>query len=131
MPRLAMCLLPVVLLALAGCGDDKGTAPTIADLTYNPTTMPVGQATTITGNFTFTDPDGDLKDMVASVTLPSGQTQTLPAQALQNEAGQTNGAATLLLMLNPPAAGTYRFEVWLTDDAGNASNHLGGTLEAQ
>jgi hypothetical protein len=43
----------------------------------------------------------------------------------------TAGTATLLLALTVPAAGTYGFDVWLRDEAGNESNHLTGTLEAQ
>jgi hypothetical protein len=134
MRRCALSLPVLMALAFAaGCSDesDQGSPPSISDLTYAPTTVTVGQLTTITGTFSFTDPDGDLKEMTASLTPPAGQPQTLPAQALQNEAGQTSGMAQLQLVLQPPLAGTYSFEVWLTDDAGNDSNHLTGTFEAQ
>jgi hypothetical protein len=141
MQRRAGWILPLLSVSVtvlaAACGDDggpsgpTGTAPVIADLSYSPAAITVGQQNTITGSFTFSDPDGDLKEIVVSVTTPDGQTQELPPQALQGEAGQTDGAGTIMLLLVPPAAGTYTLEVWLTDDGGNESNHLTGTLDAQ
>ncbi len=46
-------------------------------------------------------------------------------------AGSTEGTLNFALALNPPVAGSYPFEIWVTDEAGNVSNRLSGTLTAQ
>jgi len=127
--------LPVWLIAAAGallgsCGG-SGTPPEIADLTYSPTTIAVGMQNTIAGSVTFTDAEGDLKEVVISVTGPEGATQEQPPQALTSAGGQKSGTVAMFLVIEPRSAGTYTFDVWLNDNGGNSSNHLQGTLAAQ
>src|SRR5512139_3640708 len=68
-PAMKITLL-VLLLFASACASDEGTAPTIAALSYSPTTVTQGVATTITGSFTFDDSDGDLAELGVEVTRP-------------------------------------------------------------
>lgn len=117
---------------LAACAsDDNGTAPTISNLTLSPSTLPVGQQTTINGSLGFSDPDGDLVDLGVELTLPDQSKQTLPMTALQNVGTMTNGSIAWALIVVPPTAGTYRLALWIVDANGNESNRLDGTAAAQ
>lgn len=119
------------LALLSGCGsDDDGVAPAIAALTFSPTTATHGVPVTVTGTFTFTDDDGDLAELGAEVTLPDQSKQTLPMTDLQNVGDMTSGTLNFQMQLIPPAAGTYQFALWITDDADRESNRLGGTITA-
>ena len=114
----------LLCLALAACTSDDGTAPAIANLTFSPNALPVGQQTTINGNFTFTDPDGDLDQLGVELTLPDQSKQSLPMTDLQNVGTMTDGTIAWALIVAPPAAGTYHLSLWITDSDGNKSNHL-------
>ena len=123
--------LALCFLLLVGCGDDDGDTPTASALTYSPDTIPGGQQSAINGTLHFEDPDADLTQLGASVTLPDGTVQELPLTALQGYAGQSTGQVTMTLAIVPPVAGTYGFEVWLIDAQAHASNRLQGTLHVQ
>jgi hypothetical protein len=129
-------LVPLLVLGLlvglvAGCGEDSGTAPAISDLTLQTTSVVVGQQATVSGQFTFSDPDGDVESFSVTVTAPTGASQTVGPQAIQGAAGVTDGPVALALVFNPGVAGDYVLEVWVTDGAGNESNRLTGTVTAQ
>lgn len=125
--------LGVLLLCLpaGGCSEDGGDTPTISALSYGPDTIPVGVQSAIQGTLRFEDPDADLTQLGAAVTLPDGSVQALPLTALQGYAGQAAGQVTLTLALVPPVAGRYGFEVWVVDAQEHASNRLRGTLQVQ
>ena len=122
-------------LGVVGCGSDddgdKGSAPSIDSLSYSPETITMGQQATISGTLSFSDPDGDLSGIAYAITTPSGQSQTAPQSPLQGTAGHTAGVLQFAFALIPPEAGQYPFEIWVSDAAGHASNHLSGTLTAQ
>jgi hypothetical protein len=125
-------LVSVLLASLlaVGCGEDKGTAPTISDLTIQTTSVTVGEQVTVSGQFTFSDPDGDLESFSVEVTAPTGLSQTVGPQAIQGAAGVTTGPVGLAVVFNPGVVGDYVFAVWVTDSAGNDSNRLSGTVTA-
>ena len=118
---------------VAACGDepDAGTAPMISDLTYSPASGTVGTQINISGQFYFEDLDADVSGLGVEIELPDGSKQTLPTQAPQGTRGVNAGTIMFALALLPPTAGTYDFDIWLTDDGGNASNRLSGTIEVQ
>src|SRR5687768_12854589 len=122
----------LVLLALvAGCSSGgDGKAPSIAALTYTPMTVPTGQQSTVSGSFTFTDEDGDADQLGIDVTLPDNSTQSLPMSDLQNVGDMTSGTIAFAVFITPPAAGSYKFTVFITDEGDNESNKLMGTLTA-
>ena len=122
--------LAALCLVVAACGTDD-TSPMIADLTYSPMTVTVGQQFTVSGTMTFDDPDGDLAQLGIEVTSPGGMRQTLPMADLQGTGTMTEGTLTFAITSILPAAGSYGFSLWITDDAGNQSNRLDGTLTAQ
>ena len=127
-------LVTLSMMALvSGCGDeaDSGTAPTIADLTYSPASGAVGVQINISGQFYFEDVDADVSGMGLEVELPDGSTQSVPAQAPQGTRGVNAGNIMFVFALQAPSAGTYGFDIWLTDDGGNASNRLSGAIEVQ
>ena len=118
-------------LSLAACTTDDSTAPTISNLTYSPSSLPVGQQSTISGMLAFSDPDGDLDQLAIEVTLPDQSKQTLPMTDLQNVGTMTDGQIGWALIIVPPAAGAYHMSLWITDAEGNASNHLEANATAQ
>jgi len=112
-------------------GGQSGTAPVISDLAYSPDKAAVGTQTTINGTIKFTDAEGDVDKIGIELKLPDGTTQTLPSSAVQGAAGIKAGQAAFIIVLMPPTAGQYTFEIWLADTAGNASNRLSGTVAAE
>jgi hypothetical protein len=127
---LALCLS---LGTLVGCGGSGGAVvpPTISDLVITPSTATVGTTTDFTGTLTLSDPEGDESTIDATITLPGGQSQTLPPSALQGVSGQKIAAVDVVLAFSPPTAGNYVVSVVVTDADGVASNALTATITAQ
>ena len=73
----------------------------------------------------------DPVELGVELTLPDQSKQTLPKTALQNVGTMTSGTINWALIVVPPAAGTYRMALWITDANGNDSNRLEGTATAQ
>ena len=119
-------LLPL----FAACASDNGKAPAISNLTYTPASITHGQQATVTGSIMFDDQDGDLDKLAGEVTLPDGTKAQLASTDLQAYSEQTHGTIAFAITIVPPAAGTYSFSLWLTDDGDNKSNALDGTLTA-
>ncbi len=124
-------LLLCSCLAMAACTSDDTTAPAISNLTFSPNSLPVGAQTTISGNMTFSDPDGDLDQLGVEIELPDQSKQLLPMSDVQNVGTMTEGTLAWALIVAPPAAGTYRLSLWLTDVDGHESNHLDAVVTAQ
>jgi len=118
-------------LSLVACTSDDSAAPKISNLTFSPSSLPVGQQSTISGTVGFSDPDGDLDQLGVEVTLPDQSKQTLPMSDLQNVGTMTDGSIAWALIIVPPSAGTYHLSLWITDAGGNASNHLEASATAQ
>jgi len=123
-------LAALVVFSFTGCSSDDGAAPTIATLVYSPMTVPSGAQSTISGTFTFQDKDGDAAQIGIDVRLPDQTMQELPLSDLQNVGEMTSGTINFAVIISPPFAGTYQFEVFIVDDADNESNHLMGSLTA-
>lgn len=121
-------LLPVFIL---GCTDEPdGTPPAIANLSLTPTTLTAGQQNAMTGSLTFVDPEADVLDLGIEIELPDASHQALPLTDVRGSAGTAEGTIQISLAIVPPAAGTYRLEVWLEDAMGYASNRLETSAQA-
>lgn len=124
----------LVILAVAACGGGDGggpteSAPVIGNLTYAPDSALqfdfAGQVT-ITGNFDFSDRDGDL----ATLTLTTSQGATLTAP-VSGAGGQTSGTIQGAVEVDTRVIGRYTFSVYVTDSRGNRSNSLSGTFDVE
>lgn len=121
-----------LFVACAACStDDPGHAPSISMLAYGPMAVSVGQQTAITGTLEFVDDDADVATLGIELTLPGGSRQALPLVDIEHAPGQTTDTVSFSLLLVPPRAGEYAFDLWLVDLAGQESNRLTGSLEAQ
>jgi len=121
-------ILFAALLFTSACASDDGTAPAITALTYAPMTATHGVATTVTGTFTFDDDDGDLAELGGEVTLPDQSKMSFQKTDIRNVGDTKQGTLSFQLSFIPPAAGTYQFALFVTDEGGNVSNRLDGTL---
>ena len=120
------------LLAMSaiGCGGAANQPPVIQNLTYGPDKIALGKQTTISGNFTFTDDSGVLKELDASLQLPSGEVQAVPPTPIQGAPAQKSGTVTFSVTVAPLLAGRFRLDVWVVDGVGE-SNHLTGDVDVQ
>lgn len=116
--------LALVLVTLSAC---SSAAPSISGLSITPTELPVGVATTLNGQFDFTDADGDLSDV--TMTIQRGtQTSSLPRAPIQGVGGQKSGKAGFAALFQSGAAGPVEVHVTAYDGAGNVSNELTTTI---
>lgn len=119
--------LALALVTLSACSSSGGTAPTISGLSITPTDITVGAATTLNGQFDFTDADGDLADV--TMTIQRGtQTSSLPRAPIQGVGGQKSGRAGFAALFQAGAAGPVEVHVTAYDGAGNVSNELTTTI---
>ncbi len=116
-----------------GCTDSApdGTPPSISNLSLTPMTLTTGQQNLLAGALAFVDPDADVLELGVSVELLDGSRQTLPIVDVRSSAGVAEGSVQVTLSMVPPAAGTYRFQLWLIDALGGESNRLEATAQAQ
>ena len=123
--------LVLVAMLFTACGGSDEPAqpvthqPQVSDLTYSPTSalQAVGGKSTIKGSVKFSDAGGDVASL--SLTTSSGQVLNVPVPQLQGVvAGVVAGEVVVAL----DVAGTYTFEMWVTDGMGMASNRLTGTF---
>ena len=121
-------ILATALLFASACASDDGTAPAITALTYSPMTATQGVATTVTGTFTFDDKDGDLAELGGQVTMPDQTTMNFQTTDIRNVGDMKTGSLGFQMSFVPPAAGSYKFSLFVTDDGDNESNRLEGTL---
>ena len=126
--RLAAAIAPFLSLLVA-CTDDSAS-PTISDLTATPSSMTVGQQATVSGTMVFDDPDGNLEQLGAEVTLPDHSVQALPMTDLIGVGTMKTGTLGWRMAVIPPMAGEYKLSLWLTDADGNESNRLETTATA-
>ena len=68
---------------------------------------------------------------MGSATDPNGASTTAGPNATQGTIGQVSADVGYLVQFNAIAAGTYSFELWMTDEMGNNSNRLSGSITAQ
>jgi hypothetical protein len=117
--------------ALGACEDDEahGAAPYIDGLSYAPETLPISTVTTISGEFSFSDPDRDAGQIAFTIIGPDQNRQDIAPQEVPGLRGQSGGVVSFTLQLQPAQVGTHVFEVFLIDDYGFESNRLEGTFE--
>jgi hypothetical protein len=127
--RFITLLLCLSLALAAGCATDTST-PEISDLTATPSTMKVGQQATVTGTFHFDDADGDLEQLNGEITMPDGTKQALRNTDVTGIGAMTTGTLSWAMIVVPPAAGSYKLELWVTDADGHESNRLETTATA-
>lgn len=127
-PRAAI-LGTLGLALLGGCGG--GAPPEISALQFSPDSATVGQITIINGTFGFSDDDEDITTLDISLKAPGADEGQVARSPIPSLTGQPEGLAGFAAQLSTPAAGSYLFELWVTDDEGNDSNHLEGTIEAR
>ena len=131
MARTAPIFLILAAL-LSACGsEDSDTAPVLSNLAHAPAALTTGQATRVVGTFDFVDPDGDIQFFWVAATPPVGDSATLGPRDAQGADGKTSGEMRFQVDLDPRLPGDYLLEVWVVDDADNASNRLQTTLPAQ
>ena len=122
-------------LSFAACASatsgNEGTAPTISNLRFAPSSLPIGEQTTVTVNVVFNDPEGDLDQLGVEITLPDHSKHTPPMRDLQNVGTMTDGWITWALIITPPGPGICQLSVWITDVDGNTSNRLDASATAQ
>jgi N-acetylneuraminic acid mutarotase len=129
----------VLLLLVAGCGGGggggggpaplpSGTAPQISNFVFSPEFVFVdeggGQAD-IFGTIDFTDPDGDVAQLVLDIFDGSGQlvanlTEAIPVSGITS--GTLQGAVTV----GTGVVGYYSVSIHLVDDTSRVSNTLTG-----
>jgi hypothetical protein len=116
----------------SGSGAPDHQPPSISNLqvTMQPNSIPVGQLTTLSGTLMLSDGDGDEQAVQASAVLPNGSRQSLPPTMLSNVSGQTSAMIQWVLVLDPPAAGTYTLSLSVDDSEGQSSNTLSFTVQA-
>jgi hypothetical protein len=124
-------VLVALLLPACGSEDATGVAPVLTNLTYSPTTVTAGAVATITGTVTFADADADVSQFAISARSPIGQTSTIGPRTAEGALGKTGGRLGFAVQLDPQIAGIYSLEIWMVDEAGNESNRLRGTVEAE
>jgi hypothetical protein len=124
-----LLVLAAGFLLAAACGSDTPAPPSVSMLVYSPMTIPAHQSVTVSGTFRFEDPNGDVATAHVAITAPGRERQETPSVAIQGSARQ--GAAQFAVALQDPVPGTYGFDVWVRDRAGNDSNVLSGSVLVQ
>lgn len=130
MSRLVSAIAVVLSSLTVACTDEPdGTPPSISNLQLAPTTLTANVQTSMTGSLAFVDPDADVESLGIDIELPDGSVQPLPLTDVRNSAGTSDGTIQISLAIVPPAAGAYRFELWLEDARGYASNRLDASAQ--
>lgn len=143
MNKLISCgVLAVCIFLISGCGSGGGTvgsggggggvgtAPTIANLRYSPTSAnrnDGGGLIPVSMMIDVSDPDGDVSTLVVKVFNASGQilfSKIAPAGA----DGKNSGLITASVTLPTTSLENLAFQVSIFDVRGHASNTLSGSF---
>ncbi|MFO1402074.1 MAG: kelch repeat-containing protein [Steroidobacteraceae bacterium] len=135
-PALSALLASVLLLPACGGGSggggsDHGTAPAISNLVYSPTAVYVGAGggtQAVHGEFSFTDPDGDVSSGTLEALDASGTVIDSQTFAISGASGVTAGSVMVDVNAATSTAGNFTVRVSLTDRRGLSSNRLSGTF---
>lgn len=125
-------------ILLGGCGGNgEGSsgpgfgAPRIADLTIDRKTVTVGQPTSIRGQLTLRDSDGDIDLAVFRITRPSGKADPELANPTDDFMESREALADLQVPLTATEPGIHYLEIWVRDRAQHDSNHMNTTILAE
>lgn len=133
--RKLACVISVILCV--GCGggggggENPGNAPTITNLNYSPSSAQLnegGGTVLVTGTIDFTDQDGDVSSLTISTYNAAGQPIATTTSPVPGAIGKTSGAVAVSVSVPTTVAGSYTFQVFLTDATNHNSNHLSGTF---
>ena len=121
----------VILIFFTACskgGDGgDGSSPTLSSVTIAPDSAAAGLAITLSGGFSFTDPDGDLNGGSFNYTY-EGTTYSFTLPSSFN--GVTSGDAYFgLQVVLSSNIGTQNIPCWLVDSAGHRSNTVNVTFK--
>jgi N-acetylneuraminic acid mutarotase len=125
--------LLVLAAAVAGCGGGGGsasaTAPTIGNLQFYPEAVYVSTTPAIfSGSISFSDPDGDLASATIAILDGGGGTVSTVSTPVQSASGVTSGTIQGSITAAVSVAGSYTFQVYVTDVRGLHSNTLSGPV---
>jgi hypothetical protein len=132
----ALCI--VVVLTGVSCGGGGGggggsssTPPSISELSFTPTSVPVnaGGTATVTGSVHFTDTGGDLSTFNLTVFDSTGGQIASISDPLTGAAGGKSGSIEGVFQVSTSTVGVFTFNVWLVDSAGARSNTLSSTFQ--
>lgn len=131
MKKLIILLVSVFLYSCGGGGGGgvviPQTAPVIADLYFYPLSATVGDgsgAVTITGYYSFSDPEANITTFTLNWSNSLGDSGTLSNNAILS--GYSRGVASLAIVGDTSIASTTSFEFFVTDSTGLQSNKLTG-----
>jgi hypothetical protein len=134
MQRAWIGIIAAVALAVVGCSSDPmgplGPLPQISNLASKPQALSVNSNTTISGQFDFYAPGGDLVYAFVQVTDPSGQVEPLTRIDATGSFGELAGTLGFTVSVHPDVPGVYRVSVWVKDSQGQNSNSLTAELPA-
>ena len=135
-PALSALLASVLLLPACGGGSggggsDHGTAPAISNLVYSPTAVYVGAGggtQAVHGEFSFTDPDGDVSSGTLEALDASGTVIDSQTFAISGASGVTIKvpAATISVRLNRSAAPAAVWRSPVRRSAARQTAHVAG-----
>ena len=118
------------LVAASGGNSPTPPPPTISNLTYGPNPVPVGADGTVTENVSlnFTDSDGDLSTLNATIFDANGQQLFTTSTSISGISGQTSGILSGSFVVSINNVGVFTFRLSVTDLRGSESNRLSGTV---
>jgi hypothetical protein len=101
--------------------------PVLSGLRYDRTAAVAGMPLVVTGQFGYRALPGTRLTLLSRVAMPGGAGEDLPGQPIivQGARGQARFSVPIL----PREPGIYRFDLWVLDARGQASNHLRGSIK--
>jgi hypothetical protein len=105
--------------------------PVISNLQYSPQTATQNQGSgtvSVTGTINFTDQGGDITTLTINKYNTTGTLLSTNNTPVQNKSGVLSGSIGTTGNFNTATVENYRFEIYVTDLAGNSSNKLFGTF---
>jgi uncharacterized repeat protein (TIGR01451 family) len=119
------------LVAASGGNSPTPPPPTISNLTYGPNPVPVGADGTVTENVSlnFTDSDGDLSTLNATMFDANGQQLFTTSTPISGISGHTSGILSGSFVASINNVGVFTFRLSVTDLRGSESNRLSGTVQ--
>lgn len=131
--RTLACLLAILVLLPAGCGDEEGYPPLLTEIRYGSKAYQLGfndGKATLAGRVSFEDPDGDV--VLLRVTWQDcGRGPVKVIDSVQkNLEKQTSGTIDFITVISTECPlGEYAVNVSVSDGLGNESNVMEAVYE--